>query len=68
MLLTQTHVRAKSGRSGTIRGTAWTQDTRLGLLAFVVAMLDVVAILLEPCTPWTTNTPDGSGPILGDCG
>ncbi|WP_158708509.1 hypothetical protein [Streptomyces sp. NRRL S-244] len=43
-------------------------DTWPGLLAFVVALLNVVAILLELFMLWTTNTPDGSGPILGDCG
>ncbi|MCX4631104.1 hypothetical protein [Streptomyces sp. NBC_01443] len=43
-------------------------DTWPGLLAFVVALLNVVAILLELFMLWTTNTPDGSGSILGDCG
>ncbi|MFJ3203893.1 hypothetical protein [Streptomyces sp. NPDC086989] len=43
-------------------------DTWPGLLAFTVALLNVVAILLELFMLWTTHTPDGSGPILGDCG
>ncbi|MFB7058884.1 hypothetical protein ACFCXT_37905 [Streptomyces vinaceus] len=43
-------------------------DTWPGLLAFVVALLNVLAILLELFTLWAAHTPDGSGPVLGDCG
>ncbi|MFJ6720917.1 hypothetical protein [Streptomyces sp. NPDC091259] len=43
-------------------------DTWPGLLAFVCAMLNLLAILLELFMLWATYTPDGSGPILGDCG
>lgn len=43
-------------------------DTWPGLLAFVCAMLNVPAILLELFMLWTTYSPDMSGPILGDCG
>ncbi|WP_327131213.1 hypothetical protein OG311_07550 [Streptomyces sp. NBC_01343] len=43
-------------------------DTWPGLLAFVFAMLNVLAIAPELFMPWATCTPDGSGSILGDCG
>ncbi|MFI6144378.1 hypothetical protein [Streptomyces sp. NPDC051109] len=43
-------------------------DTWPGLSAFVFAMLNIVAILLELFVLWAAYTPDGSGPILGDCG
>ncbi|MFE6848342.1 hypothetical protein [Streptomyces sp. NPDC057686] len=43
-------------------------DTRPGLLAFVCAMLNLLAILLELFMLWTTYNPDIPGPILGDCG
>ncbi|WP_327282346.1 hypothetical protein [Streptomyces sp. NBC_01205] len=43
-------------------------DTWPGLLAFVVALLNVVAILLELFVLWAAYTPDGSGSVLGDCG
>ncbi|MFK0048818.1 hypothetical protein ACIQU4_32935 [Streptomyces sp. NPDC090741] len=43
-------------------------DTWPGLLAFVCAVLNILAILLELFMLWATYTPDGSGPILGDCG
>ncbi|MFI5672268.1 hypothetical protein [Streptomyces sp. NPDC051704] len=42
-------------------------DTWPGLLAFVFAMLNILAILLELFILWATYTPDGSGSILGDC-
>ncbi|MEU3772522.1 hypothetical protein AB0F11_04775 [Streptomyces sp. NPDC032472] len=43
-------------------------DTWPGLLAFVCALLNVVAILLELFMLWTTYNPYIPGPILGDCG
>ncbi|MER7467082.1 hypothetical protein [Streptomyces sp. NPDC097981] len=43
-------------------------DTWPGLLAFVCAVLNVLAILLELFMLWATYNPDASGPILGDCG
>ncbi|MFB6616919.1 hypothetical protein ACFCV9_22345 [Streptomyces sp. NPDC056367] len=44
------------------------RDTWPGLLAFVCAMFNVLAILLELFMLWTTYSPDVSMPILGDCG
>ncbi|MGW5346324.1 hypothetical protein [Streptomyces sp. NPDC004050] len=43
-------------------------DTWPGLLAFVCAMLNVLAILLELFMLWTTYSPGESGSVLGDCG
>ncbi|MBT2407527.1 MULTISPECIES: hypothetical protein [unclassified Streptomyces] len=43
-------------------------DTWPGLVAFVSVSLNVPAMLLELFMLWATYTPDGSGPILGDCG
>ncbi|MEV6580106.1 hypothetical protein AB0M92_18305 [Streptomyces sp. NPDC051582] len=43
-------------------------DAWPGLLAFVCALLNAVAVLLELFMMWAACTPDGSGPILGDCG
>lgn len=43
-------------------------DTWPGLLAFISVSLNVPAILLELFMVWAMQTPDGSGPILGDCG
>ncbi|MFE3990487.1 hypothetical protein ACFXPW_02085 [Streptomyces goshikiensis] len=43
-------------------------DTWPGLLAFISVWLNVPAILLELFMLWAMHTPDGSGPILGDCG
>ncbi|MEU2827437.1 hypothetical protein ABZ667_02005 [Streptomyces lavendulae] len=43
-------------------------DTWPGLLALVGVWVDVPAILLELFMVWAMHTPDGSGPVLGDCG
>ncbi|MFF1342453.1 hypothetical protein ACFVYT_32020 [Streptomyces sp. NPDC058290] len=42
-------------------------DTWPGLLAFVCALLNVLAVLLELFMLWTTYNPDMPGSILGDC-
>ncbi|RKT08466.1 hypothetical protein BX286_6564 [Streptomyces sp. 3211.6] len=44
------------------------RDTWPGLLALVCVLFDGPAVLLELFMLWATYTPDGSGPILGDCG
>ncbi|MFF2198152.1 hypothetical protein [Streptomyces sp. NPDC058157] len=44
------------------------RDTRPGILAFVWALCNVPAILLELFLLWASYTSDGSGSVLGDCG